>query len=334
MTNPNLVNTSQVFMRSNIQLPLSTSITDILEAPTSSNMIIRADTVTICNTTASAISADVYLTRNSTTYAIAKTIEVPAHSSMVVIDKDYPIYLEEGDKLQVQASSWGLQVICPYTVISDTSITLPSRPTINAAPIYFGTSVHDSNIAGTTSTLSATAESGADLYIALRSQDNGDAASAADTNYTVLYSDHTFNGTSYAEVSYNAGTDNVYTADDSDTFGKILSLIPVYNASYSSYSLSSLNGQTPPAVSCNDGDLLLIAILNQDINPPVTVTPPTGYTLLFNEYAGAAAGNSAGIAVAYKYIDTTGTETPGAWTINDANATDVHYSVSIRLAPS
>lgn len=131
MTNPNLVNTSQVYMRSNVQLPINTSATDILETPSASNMIIRADTVTICNTTAIAISVDVYLTRAATTYAIAKTITVPAYSSLVTLDKDYPLYLEEGDKLQVQASAWGLQAICAYTIISDTSITLPSRPAIN-----------------------------------------------------------------------------------------------------------------------------------------------------------------------------------------------------------
>src|SRR6056300_185244 len=139
MTNPNLVNTSQVYMRSNVQLPINTSATDILETPAASNMIIRADTVTICNTTSSAVSVDVYLTRSSVTYAIAKTIEVPAYSSLVALDKDYPVYLEEGDKLQVQASAWGLHAICAYTIISDTSITLPTRPTIRTIYSYAST---------------------------------------------------------------------------------------------------------------------------------------------------------------------------------------------------
>lgn len=134
MTNPNLAYSAQAYMRSNIQLPISASITDILEAPAASNMVIRVDTVTICNTTSSSIDVDVYLTRSSTTYAIAKTITIPAYSSLVALDKDYPVYLEEGDKIQVQASAWGLQAICAYTILSDTSITLPSRPTINSAP--------------------------------------------------------------------------------------------------------------------------------------------------------------------------------------------------------
>lgn len=145
MTNPNLINTSQTYMRSNIQLPISTSATDILETPAASNMIIRADTITICNTTASSISIDVYLTRSSVTYAITKTVTVPAYSSLVVIDRDYPVYLKEGDKLQVQASDWGLQAICAYTIISDTGITLPSRPDINEEPLLIFDTFTDTN---------------------------------------------------------------------------------------------------------------------------------------------------------------------------------------------
>ena len=139
MTAPNLVNTSQVFMRSNIQVPIA-GITDILETPAASNMVIRADVVTICNTTDTESSVDLYLTRSSSTYAIAKTVAVPAYSTMVVLDKDYPVYLEEGDKLQISGGS-GLRAICSYTIISDTSITLPGRPTINTPPTYTSTYV-------------------------------------------------------------------------------------------------------------------------------------------------------------------------------------------------
>ena len=131
MTNPNLVNTSQVYMRSNVQIPY-TSFSDILVNPGSSNMIIRADTLTICNTTNAAISLSAQLDRSGTAYSLAKTVEIPAYSSMIVIDKDYPVYLAESDKLQVSGSAFGLQAICSYTIISDTSITLPGRPEINS----------------------------------------------------------------------------------------------------------------------------------------------------------------------------------------------------------
>jgi hypothetical protein len=118
MTNPNLTNIYSFYMKSAIQ-SIATGLNDIVSNPSGSNKIFRVETVTICNTTASAISVDTYLTRSATTYAIAKTIEVPAYSSLVVVDKDYPIYLEEGDAIQLLASDLGLQAVCAYTTLSD-----------------------------------------------------------------------------------------------------------------------------------------------------------------------------------------------------------------------
>ena len=134
MSNPILTNTSQTYMRSNIQLTLS-EITDILENPTSSNMLIRSDVVTACNESETEATVNLYLTRSSTTYAIAKDVVIPGLSTMVLLDKDYPIHLKEGDKLQVSGTN-GINVICSYTIISDTGITLPSRPVINVVPSY------------------------------------------------------------------------------------------------------------------------------------------------------------------------------------------------------
>lgn len=120
MTNPNLVNTSQVYMKTVVTSVSSlTPPPNILENTVGSNNIIRIDTLTICNTTAGAISVDAYLVRSSTLYAISKTIEIPAYSSLIIVDKDYPIYLEEGDELQTYSPNPGLQAICSYTVITD-----------------------------------------------------------------------------------------------------------------------------------------------------------------------------------------------------------------------
>lgn len=129
MTAPNLANTNRLFMRTNIQIPTA-SVTDVLENPSSSNFVIKAETVNVCNTTADAAAVSVFLTRSTVTYAIAKTVTVPAYSSMVVLDKDYLVYLQEGDKIQVSGDV-GLQVICSYTIISDVDIVLPDRPIIN-----------------------------------------------------------------------------------------------------------------------------------------------------------------------------------------------------------
>ena len=41
------------------------------------------------------------------TYHLAKTVSVPADSTLIVLGKDAPIYLEEGDKIQALASAAG-----------------------------------------------------------------------------------------------------------------------------------------------------------------------------------------------------------------------------------
>jgi hypothetical protein len=321
MTNPNLVNTASVYMKTAVA-NLGFFGTTLVTNPANSNNIIRIDTFIVCNPTASPISVTAFAPRSPS--RIASTVEVPAYSTLVIVDKDYPVYLNEGDTLSAEGS--GLQAVCSYTVISDTSISPPS----STNTISFGTPVTDVRLTTTTDSLTAAAESGADLYLAFRSSDSF-VSDGTDTNYTVAFSDIDFNGTAYVEFSYNNGTDNNYTQTTSTSSSEVLTLLPVYNGSYTSHSVSAVNGQTPPAVSCNDGDVLLVVIFNQDIAPPVTVTPPSGYTLLSNEDNGGVSGNSAGVAIAYKNITSTGTETPGAWTINNVNAADVHYSMSIRL---
>ena len=119
MTNPNLVNTSSVFMSTNIATVTSGSDTIILSNSSGSNNIVRADTLTFCNTTATATSIDAYIVRSSTNYYVSKTVAVPEYSSMVVVDKDYPIYLEEGDTLRVASTGSTVSVVCSFTTITD-----------------------------------------------------------------------------------------------------------------------------------------------------------------------------------------------------------------------
>jgi len=51
---------------------------------------------------------------------LAKTVTVPADSTLVVLGKDSPIYLEEGDKIQALASTAGdLELIVSYEELDD-----------------------------------------------------------------------------------------------------------------------------------------------------------------------------------------------------------------------
>jgi hypothetical protein len=125
MTNPNLVNTVSVYMKTAVA-DLDFFAIALVTNPANSNNIIRIDTFIVCNPTASPISVWAFAPSGSS--RIASSVEVPAYSTLVIVDKDYPVYLNEGDTLS--AEGFGLQAICAYTTISD---TIPPPPEITTS---------------------------------------------------------------------------------------------------------------------------------------------------------------------------------------------------------
>ena len=56
----------------------------------------------------------------STAYHLAKTVLVPSDSTLVVLGKDAPIYLEENDRIQAHASATGdSEIIISYEELDD-----------------------------------------------------------------------------------------------------------------------------------------------------------------------------------------------------------------------
>lgn len=119
MANPNIVNVTTILGKTAIQA-IGTSATAIVTNSSASNKIFKINSLTIANidgTNAADVTVDLF--RSSTSYALASTITVPADASLVVISKDNPIYLEEGDAIRCLASAAGdLQAICSYEEIS------------------------------------------------------------------------------------------------------------------------------------------------------------------------------------------------------------------------
>ena len=53
-------------------------------------------------------------------FHLAKTVTVPADSTLVVIGKDSPIYLEEGDELEARASvASDAELVVSYEILDD-----------------------------------------------------------------------------------------------------------------------------------------------------------------------------------------------------------------------
>ena len=107
MAAPNLVNVSTITAKS-VQAALSTTLTtEVLANASSSNKVFKVNNILIANIDGSnAVDISVFITKSGgSPIAIASTISVPADSSLVVIDKNSALYLEEGDNIEAGAGA-------------------------------------------------------------------------------------------------------------------------------------------------------------------------------------------------------------------------------------
>lgn len=100
-----------------------TSSTALLTNAASSGKTLRLSSLMLSNvdgTNSVDASVDIYSAASGGTgYSLASTISVPADSTVVVIGRDNPIYLEEDRRIEVQASAGGdLEVVCSYEEIA------------------------------------------------------------------------------------------------------------------------------------------------------------------------------------------------------------------------
>ena len=116
MSAPNLVNVTSIVGRSKLELlkddAIDNSNASILTA--SANKLIKINSVIIANIDGTnSVDIDVAINHHDHgRHYLAKTVAVPADSTLVVIGKDSPVYLEEGDELEARASADNDADIC------------------------------------------------------------------------------------------------------------------------------------------------------------------------------------------------------------------------------
>ena len=120
MANPNLVNVTSITGES-IQHALTTTLTDEILAA-ASDTLVKINSIIVANIDGSS-SADVSLflkKSGGSPVAFASTVAVPADSTLVVIDKNSALYLEEGDTLEGGASANSdLTCIVNFEILND-----------------------------------------------------------------------------------------------------------------------------------------------------------------------------------------------------------------------
>jgi hypothetical protein len=124
MSNPNIVNVTDIRGKTAVVDLTTTNATLVVENPASSNKVFKINSLIVSNvdgSSAADITVSLYSEDNigGTATQIVSTVSVPADASLVVISKDTSIYLEEDKSIGATASaSNDLKVVCSYEEIS------------------------------------------------------------------------------------------------------------------------------------------------------------------------------------------------------------------------
>ena len=121
MAAPNVVNVTSIYGKTT-GLALTSSSQDVLTC--AADKLLKLNSIIVANvdgTNQDAVTVGWYNADNTTTFKLASTVNVPADSTLVVLGKDSPIYLEEGDKITALgvAASGDLEIIVSYEELDD-----------------------------------------------------------------------------------------------------------------------------------------------------------------------------------------------------------------------
>jgi len=121
MAAPNLVNVTSIYGRTQGATLSTGSNTDILTC--GSDKVLKINSIIVANidgTSSADVTVSFYDSSATARYKIASTVAVPADSTLVVIGKDSPIYLEESDQIEANASANSdLEMIISYEELDD-----------------------------------------------------------------------------------------------------------------------------------------------------------------------------------------------------------------------
>ena len=124
MAAPNIVNVSTITGLSSTTALTTTSQTTLVSNAASSNKVYKINMIQVANVDGAAaadITIDVHSAASGggTAYSLVSTVSVPADASLVVLDKNTSLYLEEDRSITATAGTANdLEVIVSYEEIS------------------------------------------------------------------------------------------------------------------------------------------------------------------------------------------------------------------------
>lgn len=121
MAAPNLVNVTSIYGKT-MGAALGTTLTTTL-LTCASNKVLKINSIIVANvdgTNAADASVTFYDSSATASYRLASTVSVPADSTLIVIGKDSPIYLEESDEIRGGAGAASdLEITISYEELDD-----------------------------------------------------------------------------------------------------------------------------------------------------------------------------------------------------------------------
>ena len=121
MAAPNILSATSIYGKQVGAALDTTTTTSLLANAGSSDKLLKINSIIVANVDGSS-SADATISwyDGSTDYHLAKTVAVPADSTLVVVGKDSPIYLEEGHSIRGGAgTNSDLEVLICYDELDD-----------------------------------------------------------------------------------------------------------------------------------------------------------------------------------------------------------------------
>ena len=124
MAAPNIVNVSTITGKSFYLALSTTSATELVSNAASSGKVFKINMIQVANvdgTNACDVTVDYHTATaaGGTAYSLVSTVSVPADASLVVLDKNTAMYLEEDRSISVTAGTANdLEVLVSYEEIS------------------------------------------------------------------------------------------------------------------------------------------------------------------------------------------------------------------------
>tara|TARA_B100000902_G_scaffold323466_1_gene317249 strand:+ start:504 stop:881 length:378 start_codon:yes stop_codon:yes gene_type:complete len=124
MANPNIVNVTSIYGK----IDGHALTTDAIDASASnvitcgSDQLYKINSIIVANIDGiNAVNIDIAVSlHGGDRFYLAKTVALPADTTLVVIGKDSPIYLEENDELEARADNGGdAQLVVSYEILND-----------------------------------------------------------------------------------------------------------------------------------------------------------------------------------------------------------------------